>query len=118
VTIDFFAGNGICNGVPTQNSGNIALVGGSVDATAFNFTVNSSGDRSFLAHYTGDGNYNASDGPCEFLPVTLIASTTTTSIHNAAHAVVTSVPTGTTVHDSVTVPAGAAGTPTGNVTVD
>ena len=39
-----------------------------------------------------------------------------TAIHNASHAVVTSVPAGTTVHDSVSV-VGPLGTPTGTVTV-
>src|SRR5437870_3876850 len=41
--------------------------------------------------------------------------TVTTEIHNASHAVVTSVPAGTTVHDKATV-SGAFGTPTGTVT--
>ena len=38
-----------------------------------------------------------------------------TVIHDAAHATVTSVPAGTTVHDQATV-TGALGTPTGTVT--
>ena len=41
-------------------------------------------------------------------------ATVATSIHDASHAVVTSVPTGTTVHDAATV-SGSLGTPTGNV---
>src|SRR3989442_4912291 len=41
--------------------------------------------------------------------------TVTTEIHNASHAVVTSVPAGTTVHDKATV-SGSFGTPTGTVT--
>jgi uncharacterized repeat protein (TIGR01451 family) len=41
----------------------------------------------------------------------------TTSIHNAAHQVVTAVEAGQTVHDFVGA-TGAAGTPSGNVTVD
>ena len=41
------------------------------------------------------------------------------TIHNAAHAVVTSVPVGSTVHDLVTVDGGAGNPPpTGNVSVD
>src|SRR3989442_5251398 len=41
--------------------------------------------------------------------------TVTTEIHNASHAVVTSVPAGTAVHDKATV-SGSFGTPTGTVT--
>src|SRR3989442_8085531 len=40
--------------------------------------------------------------------------TVTTEIHNASHAVVTSVPAGTAVHDKATV-SGSFGTPTGTV---
>jgi hypothetical protein len=43
-------------------------------------------------------------------------STVATTIHNAAHAPVTTVAVGTTVHDFVSVTGGA--TPTGNVTID
>ena len=51
--------------------------------------------------------------------VNQLTSTTNTAIHNAAHAVVTSVPVGTAVHDLVTV-TGVAGNPppTGTVSVD
>src|SRR5438094_555265 len=41
--------------------------------------------------------------------------TVATEIHNASHAVVTSVPAGSTVHDKATV-SGSFGTPTGTVT--
>jgi len=47
---------------------------------------------------------------------TLLTPTVATAIHNAAHATVTSVATGTVVHDSVTV-TGSGATPSGNVTV-
>ena len=47
--------------------------------------------------------------------MTTVASTTVTVIHDAAHATVTSVPAGTTVHDQATV-TGGLGTPTGTVT--
>ena len=39
--------------------------------------------------------------------MTTVASTTVTVIHDAAHATVTSVPAGTTVHDQATVTGGA-----------
>lgn len=44
-----------------------------------------------------------------------VAPTITTAIHNPSHVVVTSVPVGTTVHDSTSV-TGSLGTATGNVT--
>jgi hypothetical protein len=48
-----------------------------------------------------------------------LPSTTTTTIHNAAHAPVTTVAVGTTVHDLVSVSGGAGNpVPTGNVTID
>jgi len=52
------------------------------------------------------------------LTVTEVDPLVTTDIHNAAHAIVTSVAVGTTVHDSATV-SGPAGlpTPSGNVTI-
>ena len=53
-------------------------------------------------------------GPCEPLTVTTIASTTATVIHDAAHATVTSVPAGTTVHDQATV----TGQPSGDADGD
>src|SRR2546422_2260210 len=49
--------------------------------------------------------------------VTALTPTALTEIHNASHAVVTSVPAGTTVHDKATL-AGAFGTPTRTVTLD
>ena len=48
-----------------------------------------------------------------------VPTTTTTAIHDATHAPVTTVTAGTTVHDFVTVSSGAGNPiPTGNVTVD
>ncbi len=75
------------------------------------------GSFAFQATYSGDGTYTGSTGACEPLTVTTIASNTVTVIHNAAHATVTSVPAGTTVHDQATVtgPAGLP-VPTGTVT--
>jgi hypothetical protein len=51
--------------------------------------------------------------------ITQLSSSTATAIHNAAHATVTAVGVGTTVHDFVTV-TGQPGSPTpsGNVTID
>ena len=65
VNIDWFL-NGNCSGAPAVNSGSIGpLANGQFDATGFTFTVNSAGQRSFKAHYGGDGTYLASDGACE-----------------------------------------------------
>src|SRR2546430_852165 len=75
----------------------------------------SAGSYSFIAHYNGDPNYTATDSPCEPLEVTALTPTAATEIHNASHAVVTSVPAGSTVHDKATV-SGSFGTPTGTVT--
>jgi hypothetical protein len=70
VTIDWFL-NGTCAGAPAANSGPVGPLdaAGQFDATGFSFTVNSPGQRSFLAHYPGDGTYLPSDGVCEPLAV-------------------------------------------------
>src|SRR5438309_158022 len=52
-------------------------------------------------YYNGDPNYTATDSPCEPLEVTALTPTAATEIHNASHAVVTSVPAGSTVHDKI-----------------
>src|SRR5947209_6327774 len=75
----------------------------------------SAGSYSFIAHYNGDLNYTATDSPCEPLTVTALTPTVATEIHDASHAVVASVPAGSTVHDKATV-SGSVGTPTGTVT--
>src|SRR3989475_265282 len=69
--------------------------------------------RSTLFPYTP--LFRSTDSPCEPLTVTALTPTVATEIHNASHAVVTSVPAGSTVHDKATV-SGAFGTPTGTVT--
>ncbi len=72
----------------------------------------------FRADYGGDANYgdgSSDGGSSECFQVAKLTPTVTTVVHNAAHAVISSAPIGSTVHDSATV-AGGAGTPTGNVT--
>src|SRR5207245_2316425 len=73
------------------------------------------GSYSFKAAYSGDANYTTGDSPCEPLTVTALTPTVATEIHDASHAVVTSVPAGSTVHVKATV-SGSFGTPTGTVT--
>src|SRR4051794_5466643 len=72
----------------------------------------------------GTGNSNCSANPptvaaASQTVVTQQSATTATQIHDASHNVVTVVPAGTTVHDSVSVtaPVGSP-VPTGNVTLD
>jgi len=65
VTFDFFT-NADCTGEPDSTSAAVTLDGSGVaDATAFTKTLSSVGGYGFLAHYSGDGFYSASDGPCE-----------------------------------------------------
>ncbi|HEY1267653.1 MAG TPA: kelch repeat-containing protein [Candidatus Binatia bacterium] len=115
VTFSWFM-NGTCNGEPAQTSSGFTLAGGAVDGTTFTQTPNSSGAFSFQASYSGDSTYNSATATCELLTVGKIDPTAvTTAIHNAAHATVTSVAAGTTVHDSASV-TGSLATPTGTVT--
>ncbi|MFM7225204.1 MAG: beta strand repeat-containing protein [Actinomycetota bacterium] len=64
VTFDFFT-NADCTGTPDSTSSPVALSSGLADATGFTKTLSSVGGYGFLAHYSGDGYYSASDGPCE-----------------------------------------------------
>jgi hypothetical protein len=115
VTFNWFT-NGTCAAPPAATSAPFALdASGVADGTAFAFQPGVAGSFAFQATYSGDGTYTGSTGPCELLTVTPLASTTATVIHNAAHAPVTSVPAGTTVHDQATV-TGTLSTPTGTVT--
>jgi hypothetical protein len=68
-----------------------------------------------MAHYNGSNLYEERDGPCEPLTAGKLTPTVATSIHNSAHAVITTAQPGDTVHDSATV-TGSGPTPTGNVT--
>jgi hypothetical protein len=121
VTVDWFT-NGACSGPPVATSAATPLgAAGTVDVTAFSFTVNSAGDRAFKAHYSGGGGYTTADGGCETLNVA--DDTVTTVVRDASGNDIsnTTVPGGTVVHDDATVaktsgtPA-AAPNPTGTVT--
>jgi hypothetical protein len=64
--------NGTCNGNVVVTDPNEPLVSGT--ATSTTFTTPSSGSFSYLAHYNGDANYPAHNGPCE--PFTVATSGT------------------------------------------
>src|SRR2546427_209729 len=104
----------ICTGT-SVGSGTVTLDASGVAHPSASQGPLSAGSYSFIAHYNGDPNYTATDSPCEPLEVTALTPTAATEIHNASHAVVTSVPAGSTVHDKATV-SGSFGTPTGTVT--
>ncbi len=111
--------NGACTGAPAATSSSQTLTGGTVDATGFAFTVNTSGSRSFQAIYGGDALYNGSTGDCEPLTINKINSQTVTAIHsgsdNTTDVQDTTLALGSTIHDQATV-SGNLGTPTGTVT--
>jgi len=63
-TVDFtLFDNGTCNGNVLVTDPNKPLVAGT--ATSATFTTPANGSFSYLAHYNGDANYPAHDGPCE-----------------------------------------------------
>ena len=117
VTFSWFT-NGTCTAPAAATSDPFPLdAAGVADGTTFTQTPTVSGSFAFQATYSGDGTYAGSTGACEPFEVTTIASTTVTVIHDAAHATVTSVPAGTTVHDQATVTGrSVCPTPTGTVT--
>src|SRR5437016_1368254 len=114
VTFKWFT-SGTCTGMPAATSSPQTLVNGMVDAPGSSQAPLAPGSYAFEAYYSGDHNYTATPNPCEALTVTARTPTVATEIHNASHAVVTSVPAGSTVHDKATV-SGSFGTPTGTVT--
>src|SRR2546426_3087961 len=115
VTFTFFAASSTCTGA-SVGSGTVTLDASGVAHPSASEGPLSAGAYSVRAHYNGeDPNYGPADSPCEPLTVTALTPTVATEIHNASHAVVTSVPAGTTVHDKATV-SGSFGTPTGTVT--
>ena len=102
----------------------------SVQALDFTLPNHQLRDDAFLSWHdtcndpAGTGNQNCDPNPPDVGASSLslvqqLVSSTATDIHNAAHAVVTTVAVGTTVHDFVTV-TGQPGSPvpTGNVTID
>ncbi len=93
-------------------AGAVALNVMGVADPSYTATLTSAG-LSYLAHYGGDRNYDAADGPCEVLRALAVPGVTT-EIHDANHVEVTSALTGTVVHDMAMV-TGDLGTPTGIV---
>ena len=104
----------------TCSNGGSAEAGGSLDGSGnFDNTANTdvvgANGLSYKAHYAGDSVYTAGDGACEPLTPDKLTPTVVTNIHNAAHAVITDAPIGSTVHDSVAV-TGSNAIPSGAVT--
>ncbi len=99
--VDFmFFNNDACEGEGTD-SGSVALDGndpGIADPSDDQGPL-AAGSYSFQAHYIGDANYKDATGPCEPLTVEKADLSLATDIHDAAHAIVTSVPLGSTIHD-------------------
>jgi hypothetical protein len=63
-TVDFtLFDNGSCNGNVLATDPGKPLVAGT--ASSATFTTPANGSFSYLAHYNGDANYPAHDGPCE-----------------------------------------------------
>ena len=103
--------NQTCTGGGTF-AGAVTLDGAGV-ADPSNTTTLTSAGLSYLAHYNGDVNYEAADGPCEVLRALAVPSIST-EIHDAGHVEVTTAPTGTVVHDMALV-TGTLGIPSGVV---
>src|SRR5262249_24398446 len=112
VAFTFYTNNS-CDGTGTS-AGNVALAAGVAHPSDAEGPL-AAGGYSFKAVYSGDTNYNGSTSDCEPLTVTKADSSTATDIHDASHAVVTSVVLGATVHDKATVSGIPGFTPTGGV---
>ena len=120
VTFNWYT-NGTCASTPADTSSALALTSGAVDATGFAKGPLSAGSYSFKAHYNGDTNYAAADGPCEAVTVQAAALTltppTATNERGTQHTVTAtltvngSTPAGVLINFSVSgANAGASGT--------
>src|SRR2546426_2251951 len=110
VTFTFFTASSACTGA-SVGSGTVTLDASGVAHPSASQGPLSAGSYSFIAHYNGDPNYTATDSPCEPLTVTALTPTVATEIHNASHAVVTSVPAGAHAHRKASL-RGSLGAPT------
>ena len=111
VDFTFYTDNACTQGAASAGSG-IALVSGVAHPSSSEGPL-TAGSYSFKAHYNGDTNYVAADGPCEPLTVNKVTPSLLTTIHDPNHGAVTSVALGSTVHDSAAISGGY--NPTGNV---
>jgi hypothetical protein len=104
----------------TLNSNPIgnAAAEGSFDATSVASGALAAGNYTYNATVASNEYYLGATSAPEPFVVDKGNTETSTIIHNAAHAAVLAVPTGTTVHDSATVSGTSFGTPTGNVVFD
>src|SRR5256712_195717 len=94
VTFTFFTASSACTGA-SVGSGTVTLDASGVAHPSASQGPLSAGAYSFTAHYNGEHPNSApSNSPCEPLTVTAPTPTAATEIHNASHAVVTSVPAG------------------------
>lgn len=97
ITYHFYS-NSICSGSATSDQ-TVTISTESSQQTL------GAGSYSYKADYSGDANYNSSNGICEPFSIDKAQLTTNTQVHNANHANVTngSVPLGSVVHDTSTV---------------
>lgn len=118
IAVRFFT-NGTCTGSPAGLWGGTLNAAGALDvlASAKSVTTVGTATYGYRAQYLGDAIYAAADSPCQPLSVTRARPVIATKVHDADHKVVTSVELDAAVHAFVSV-TGAAGTPTGTVTVN
>ncbi len=84
VVFDYFT-NGTCSAPTSSTSAAIPLVNGFADGTSFAQGPLAAGQYSFLAHYSGDNNYNPSTASCE--PFTIVDASIVLSPLAATNAV-------------------------------
>ncbi len=98
-TVDFdLFSDSSCNTEPTTELNRPLNILGVASSSPLTVAVGSLG---YIAHYSGDGNYNKSDGTCESLTVEQLSTQVTTEVRNAANANITNtnIDVGTLVHD-------------------
>ncbi len=116
VSFTFFS-NGSCSGDGTS-AGVVALNGANpgIAHPSNSTSALSAGSYGFKASWPGDTNYSGNTSSCENFTVSPAQLNVTTDIHNASHAIVTSVPLGSIVHDTANLTGSVSGFATPAVT--
>src|SRR5262249_7367762 len=109
-----FYHNDDCSGVGVP-AGMIALDANGVAHSSADQGPLAAGSYSFQAHYSGDGNYDPANNACEPLTVEQATPTAATTLHDADHNPITSIPLASSIHERASVSGIAAFAPTGSV---
>ena len=108
--------NGTCSGLWSYGYGGVLSSNGHLDAYFLAETATEPSTISYRGDYQGNGTYGAASGQCTSVTFTKATPSVALEMHTGAHATVTSVKIGATIHAFASV-TGSADTPTGSVRI-